>query len=160
MSDMTGIRELNEFISRTTIAYRKGAEVTVEDRDGITVVHVVGYPETPSRGVLVDVHFLNIGFTEAIAGTTAREFLDLVTVAEHGEFADMPLDTIKGGPSYISYGGWLGSQDQALRFLALGEYYRLWKVITPGVMHIEGAQADSLAGSGFVMNGGLKEPQE
>jgi hypothetical protein len=148
---------LNQVIRNYTIAYRKGEVVEEVDVGGIKVIHVTGYPETPSHGQLVDVHFLNIGFTEASADKDA--FLDALKQAlvGHGEFCDVDQHRLSGGPSYIETGAWLGSQDQALRFIALGAHYGLWDVVTPALLHITGVDADRLAGNGMVMNSGVKD---
>jgi hypothetical protein len=152
MGDTNPIDALNEILVRSTILYRKGAEVVERDAGGVHVVEVFGYPQTPSRGRLVDVHFLNVGFTEAACDRAA--FRAAISAAlGHGEFLDMDVATLQGGPSYRTLGVWLGSQEQALRYMALGAHYGLWGVITPATLHIEGEVADELAGSGFVMAG-------
>lgn len=148
---------LNEVIRDYTVAYRKGAEVTEKTVGGLKVIEVFGYPQTPSRGDLVDVHFINVGFTEASVDEQA--FLDALVQAlsGSGEFQNMDRARLASGPSYIETGAWLGSQDQALRFIALGAHYGLWDVITPATLHITGEQADMLAGGGMVMNSGIKQ---
>jgi hypothetical protein len=146
---------LCDFIRRATDAYRKGDEVTVRQSGPLRVVEISTYPETPDRGRLVDVHFLSVGFTEA-AVISKRAFLEMIYDAEIGEFADMPLPTLAGGPSYITLGGWLGSQDLALRFIALGEFIGTWEAITPGRLGVTGPKADTLAGGGLVMSSGVR----
>ena len=134
-------------IQRETIEYRKGAEV--EYKDGAT--HIYAMPPTPDRARLVDVHFINVGFTEAAADKAGFE-TDLRAAAESsGEFADVSMDRLAQGPSYIELGGWIGSQDLALRLLALGEHYGVWRVVTPEKLGMTGASADRAAGAGFVM---------
>jgi hypothetical protein len=158
---MTALQDLNAFISTATTAYRKEAEVVKEeDVNGIRVITINGYPEAPSMGELVDVGFLKIGFTDAAGEKTAEQFLDMIVNAEHGDFGDMTLERLKAGPSYIEHGGWLGSQDQALRFLALGQHYGLWKVMHPYMLGVEDeTMAQEMMGNGFVMNSGLKMPE-
>lgn len=155
MTDGHGLETLNAFIANATLAFRKGEAYEEKDVGGVKVITVNGYPEAPSRGALVDVHFLMIGFTEA-AAIDKDEFVSMIKDAEHGEFMDMSLDDLAQGPSYINTGAWLGSQDLALRFIALGSHYGLWDVVTPALLHITGAQADQMAGAGFVMNAGLR----
>jgi hypothetical protein len=65
------------------------------------------------------------------------------------------FDRLVGGPSYIEIGGELGSQDLALRLIGLGALVELWPVITPKIMGLTGKDAQDLAGSGFVMAGGI-----
>lgn len=143
---------LNEIISRYTVGYRKEAEqVRVENHGDLQVVHMTGYPEAPSHGALVDVHFIKVGFTEASADEDAfRDALKQAMVG-HGVFSDLSADEFKQGPSYITVGGWLGSQDQALRLFALIEHYGMGEVITPARLHITGEEADKMAGVGYVL---------
>lgn len=98
----------------------------------------------------VDVHFMHVGVCKACA-RNARPLLISLLV-------DWPDTRIKDGPSYIEIGGVLGDQALALRLLALGEAAGLWKVITPRTMgfgRLGDKDADSLAGRGFVMHGGM-----
>jgi hypothetical protein len=115
------------------------------------VVHITGHPEAPSRGELVDVHFIKIGFTEASAEEAA--FLDalLKAVKGQGAFCSMSLEQFAEGPSYIDVGGWLGDQEQALRLFGLIQHYGLGDVFTPATLGVEGDEADELAGRGMVM---------
>lgn len=150
---MPSTDRLNEIIRNYTVAYRKDAEVIKEkDVGNVHVVEIMGYPQAPSHGELVDVHFIKIGFTEASADQDA--FLDAFdeAVAGTGEFGVvLTKDDFHGGPSYITVGGWLGSQDQALRLFALFAHYGLGDVITPATLHMTGEQADQAAGMGLVM---------
>jgi hypothetical protein len=143
------LTELAEFVNAATIEYRKGAEV--EAKGG--AVHVYAMPETPDRGKLIDVHFINVGFTELAADQDRFKRLLLAALNGHGEYTDITPERMAGGPSYIELGAWIGSQDLALRLLALGELCELWQVITPAKLGIEGPEADQLAGGGFVMAG-------
>jgi len=155
----TALSTLNERILRETVEYRKGEELVTRELPGGTVkVHeLYAMPPSPERGELVDVHFVKVGFTEA--STDREAFLaDLkrATGPGEGEFQDMPPDALAGGPSYITIGGWPGSQDLALRLIALGVHHGVWDVITPAVLGITGQEADDLAGRGFVMCSGLR----
>lgn len=145
---MSAIHELGKFVQNATETFRKGPEV--EQRGGATHVYAMS-PASEVRTVNVDVHFVVIGFTEAAAGKA--DFIRLISDSEQGEFGAMPLDRLVQGPSFIELGGWLGSQDLALRFMALGQHYGLWTVITPATLGIEGAVADQMAGGGMVMIG-------
>jgi hypothetical protein len=148
------VQDLCRFITDATIAYRKGAEVTTTHVGDLEVITVDGYPETPSRGQPIDVHFLNIGFTEAAAIDPA-EFAKMIHEARDGVYCELSIDDLAGGPSYITLGAWLGSQDLALRFIALGAHLGLWSAVTPAAVGIEGEAADRIAGNGFVMSSGL-----
>ena len=124
------------------------------------VITVDGYPEAPLRGTLVDVHFIQVGFTERVAGVTATEFYRLIEESADGEFGTVTMDRLRQGPSYIELGAWLGSQELALCFLALGEHLGCWTVVTPATLGITGEDADRMAGAGFVMNGGVRPLDE
>ncbi|MCP4528644.1 MAG: hypothetical protein GY833_22420 [Aestuariibacter sp.] len=82
---------------------------------------------------------------EAGTGTTPIEFFDvnykgdveaaglrqLVESAREGEFGSR-VDLFDGKEhSYIELGGWIGSQDLALRLMALGCHLKIWKLLTP-----------------------------
>lgn len=151
---MTPIEQLAHDVSRCTLAYRKEVEVVkVEEVGPIRVVHINDYPEVPaSYGDLVDVHFLKIGFTEAAADQEWFESSLYQAIADHGVFADISREDWRGGPSYISVGGWIGSQDLALRLFALIKHYGLGDLITPAELHVTDPEtADALAGRGMVM---------
>lgn len=147
---------LNAVISQQTVAYRKGAEVTKREVGDIQVVEVVGYPETPSHGELVDVHFINIGFTEEAADKQALVDALKQALTGVGEFGvTIDADRMRGGPSYIETGGWLGSQDQALRLYGLMQHHGLGTVVIPESMGVIGEAADALAGRGMVFIAGF-----
>lgn len=147
------LTELAEFIRLATIEYRKGDEVEVKG----DAVHVYAMPETPERGKLIDVHFINVGFTELAADQARFKRLLLAALNGPGEYQDITVERMAGGPSYIEIGAWIGSQDLALRLLALGELCELWQVLTPAKLGITGPEADQLAGGGFVMAGPAAE---
>lgn len=65
------------------------------------------------------------------------------------------MERLRGGPSYIEIGGEIGDQGLALQLIGLGEIVGLWKAITPALMGLSGKDADEMAGSGFIMAGGL-----
>lgn len=152
---MSRIRELAKFVQDYSLVFRKGEIVAEHDTGNVHVVTVDAFPEIPSSERTIDMHFVAVGFTADALGRR-DEFLELIRESEQGEFASISLDRIKQGPSYIEYGGWLGDQTLALQFLALGELYDLWKVITPERFSVTGDDADRMAGAGFVMNSGLR----
>lgn len=156
---MTTLSDLNNYIRATTVEYRKGAEVIEhEPENGVQVTEIFNMPPTPDRGVLVDCWFINVGFTER--ATDKDEFIRLLRAAlGPGEFETITAETIIGGPSYITLGAWLGSQDQALRMLALGKFYDLWNIITPTSLFGPAQDAgqatkfDLMVGGGFILIG-------
>lgn len=150
---MTVIRDLNEVITEQTLPFRKGEEVRVEEKDGITVVTIDGFPPSPSHGKLIDLCFIQVGFSEAAADKEAFvKATKNALLPGAGEFSDMDAKTLADGPSYITLGGWLGDQTQALLFMALCEFHGLGKVLTPAALGItDQEQALELAGRGMVM---------
>lgn len=110
--------------------------------------NTICYPADSEQGI--SVHFFRVDQTEA-STLTGEELADLIRAAEKGEFMDEPVDRLAQGPSYIELGGWIGSQQIALQLLGLGTILKIWQVITPKTLSIEGKQADDMAGNGFVM---------
>lgn len=127
---------------------RKGSEV--ETKNGAT--HVFAMPHVDEAGDLkqVDLHFIVIGVRQWLMTDENRSaFVRLCdSYPEPERFA--------GGPSYIELGGVFGDQGVALMFMATGEAFGLWKVITPKSLGIAGAEADQLAGSGMVLMSGYR----
>lgn len=159
-----GIQALVDHIGKTTVEYRKGEKVTERDVGNVHVVEVYAMPPVPDKGVLVDVHFMKIGFTEAV---DKEEFIKALAEAVAGDgegyYQNINAEQFLGGPSYIAIGAWLGSQDLALRLIALVEFYGLGTVITPQVMFrdtLPEEAANEFAGRGFVMPAPNAELQE
>lgn len=150
---MMPIDELAHFITAATEAFRKGP--SIEQKRGVTHVNAMP-PVQELRTVSVDVYFFVVGFTEAAAAKD--HFIELVKNSEQGYFVDVSPERLKAGPSYIELGGWLGSQDLALRFMALIEHYRFGKVMTPSVLFgrepqndEEREKYDEIAGNGLLL---------
>lgn len=154
---MRPIEALAAVVREQTAVYRKGEVVTESDVPAdlhlgsrMHVVSIDAFPSTPERGRLIDMHFVNVGFTEAAADRDG--FLDALrkALADHGEFSDLDAATLAGGPSYIQLGGWLGDQTLALQFMALCEFHEIGKVLTPATLRLDGPMADKAAGLGWV----------
>lgn len=145
------VRLLAKIVREHTVVYRKGDIVKTNVVNGMRVVSIDAFPEAPYHGTLVDLHFVEVGFTEASADK--QGFLDALTAAipTDGEFTNLSLRDFEGGPSYITIGGWIGDQTLALQFMALCQFNEIGEVITPATLGIEGEQADLLAGRGMVM---------
>lgn len=147
------MNRLYEILAATTQQYRTGPVVTVEKREGLTVVHEYAMPhvdEAPDDVEIVDVHFIKIG----VRRDEAMKHRDELVAIIHKDF---DVDRMKGGPSYIEVAGkWVGDQGATLQLFALGQVMGLWTVITPGVLGITGDEADTMAGLGFVMVSGFK----
>jgi hypothetical protein len=140
-----------------TTMYRKGEEVVVEGP--VTHVYAMDPVDAASlEEVKIDVHFCVIGVDMAKAKEHAGGFAELL-MAWPTEAWGYPTQPLKDGPSYISVGGVLDAQDNALCMFALGEALGMWKVVTPERLHITGPDADKMAGNGFVMMSGWDPAQ-
>lgn len=97
-------------------------------------------------GHTVDVQFFKV----AVVNDPTPEDLIKVAKEQKGEFGDCdPLDGKEHG--YIELGGWLGSQDLALRFMALGTSLGVFTLFTPKML--KGLPTDlqqMMAGRGMV----------
>ena len=147
------LKKLGDIINETTQEFRVGPTVTHRRGKEISVTEVYAMPHESEAGPeleMHDTHFIKVGVNKGRAQELRRE---LVSVLEEYPQADR----LAQGPSYIEVGGVLGSQDHALRLFALGESLGLWEVITPQKMGITGADANDLAGRGFVMISGFQK---
>lgn len=105
-------------------------------------------PARPAPDHSVNVHF----FWVSRRGDPTKGALRTLLETEYPD-----LERLKAGPSYIELGGVLGDQGLALQLIGLGGLVGLWSVITPETtLRLSGAEADELAGAGFVMAGGFK----
>jgi hypothetical protein len=153
------VEELIDYVLRSTRVYRVGPRVRKEGR----IVTVDDFPPVPAEGEsegeeIIDLFFVKVGFTEAVEARTATEFYDLVVSAAEKGAGAMNVSVLRGGPSYIALGGWLGDQTLAFQYLALGAYHGLWDVVTPSTLGITGSAAMDIAGRGMVMASGLRDP--
>lgn len=156
------LRELEDYVLGSTIVYRKGDVVSHQHLSNLDVVTVDNFPALPDglRSV-VDCHFVYVGFTEGLAVRSHRQFYDKILEAEHGAYAEMTKETWAQGPSYITIGAWIGDQTTAFRFMACVQAHGLAKVIIPATLGItDETAANNMAGGGFVMLSGLKEPSD
>ncbi len=153
------MQELINYIDAATEMFRHGEVVKRSQAGGLEVVTVDAMPSAPADRELVDVHFFSVGFTEVAPTWTHRRFFDYLVNNPIGEFTNMVREQWEGGPSYITVGGWIGSQELALRLFALGETHEIWKVVIPERLGFTGADADRMAGNGLVMAAGFKEPE-
>lgn len=105
-------------------------------------------PDREPTGHSVDVHFF---WVQAKNDPKKEDFLRLLEAG----YPDM--GRLRGGPSFIEIGAAIGDQGDALKLIGLGELVGMWKVITPKVLGVMAeADANMLAGRGFVMAGGFK----
>lgn len=94
------------------------------------------------------------------------EFLKEWADGERHEFTSMTLDDLRSGQSYISLGGWLGSQSVAFMVLALGVHHGAWAIMSPySIFGIDPETASAaekktigdMIGSGFIYNSGFSD---
>jgi hypothetical protein len=143
-------------LNASTAEFRKGAEVVEEaPKGGVQVTHVYGMPhyhDAPAGMILHDLVFIKVG-VDPDAAERVRDVL------EDWLRAYPEPERIAGGPSYIELGAQLGSQDYALRLMALGAQLDLWKLITPGTFGFnnDAEEARMMAGRGMVMISGWKD---
>lgn len=155
---------IRELLDATTTMYRKGPTVQEEEVEGVSVVHVwLGVDETPDTPDenIVDVHFFNVK-VDAEEAERHRDEFHAICAAWPPDPTHMSENRLASGPSYIELGAQIGTfqgQQDALRFMALGEILGAWKVVTPARLHIEYEElANQLAGSGYVMISAYEGP--
>lgn len=156
----TPVQDFARAVLKATQGYRKGDVVTERTEGGLKVVEVYGYPPKPEHERLVDCHFIWVGGVEGNDPEHLRDLFEKALEHKQGEFGEIDYERARGGPSYIEWGGWLGSQDIALQMLGLGELLGWWEVIIPERLGFPADVADIMAGRGMVMNTRLKEPGE
>ena len=162
MSTVHPIRFLEDYVIGATTVFRKGEVVTYSETPNLAVWVIDDFPSMP-KGLTttVDCHFVDVGFTEALAGWDHQQFYDAVIAAEDGLYAAMDVETWRQGPSYITIGAWIGDQTTAFRFMACVQAHGLGHVITPATLGVtDKAAADNMAGGGMVLLSGLKNPSE
>lgn len=106
---------------------------------------------------VIDVFMFRVQFK---ADASKDEFLSVlreVTQPRAGVFNDVSPERLQDGPSYIEMGGWLGDQQRALIFMALGEHHGVWQVVTPMTLGFDRGddEAKRMAGMGMVMIAGF-----
>lgn len=146
------VQAISDLVKRTTTVYRKGAEIThngkpVEaiDLDAGGVFEVFGYEPTPEdRTGVVDMIFVDVKVTPE-ADTNDR----LAAAIGDGVFDEYGT-TMSTGPTYIHLGAELGSQELALRFMALGSSLDLFKLMTGRDLGMSEEETKELAGGGFI----------
>jgi hypothetical protein len=169
------MKTIEDILSETCSQYRKGSDLIVnghaatnEEREavgdvdkiqtipagksGVAVIEIFEMPEVANAKddeYLVDLHMLVIGVNKTKADELRPDLINWLDNYPEP-------DRLAGGPSYIELGGVMGSQDMAFELFALGEYLKLWEVITPEKLGMDGAMADMMAGMGMIMMTGYK----
>lgn len=144
--------ELLTIIRDTTTMTRKGPAVSeAVSEAGIAVMTIDAMPPTPESVAgqhHADVHFVVVVVDMEKAKAARPRLIEILSGFQDVQFAR--------GPSFITIGGALHDQGDALLLLGLGEALRLWSVITPAKMGMHGENGDRMAGSGFVMSDGFR----
>ena len=161
---MSGMRELQDALPTWVRMERHTGDpmTSVSQTGDVRVVEVMAFPEAPEDAVhgtfadtpvaRADVHFVEI--TPTADFPDREELIEAVRGAlGQGEWTPMEANDLAGGPSYITLGGWLGSQDLALMLIGAVELADIAKAITPETLGITGGLANQMAGNGFVMLG-------
>lgn len=147
-------------LAEVTQEFRKGEAVTEKVTGSVRVVDVYMMPHVSDAhpGLeMVDVWYINVGVDKTKALTRRDELVALLDEWP----TEQPLTS---GLSYITMGGELGSQDMALRLIAVGTALGFWRVVSPAFLMaspdkpggITKEKADELAGGGFVMASGYR----
>lgn len=146
------IEALNKLISETTILLRKGAVVT--RKPGVVTIQAMPHEndDLPPFTVKVDLVMVTVGVLP-IAHERRGTLVELLKRYPYPE-------RLAAGPSYIEIGGILGDQGQALALIALGHVLKLWEAITPALFGVTGAEAQKMAGMGYVMISGFKHEND
>jgi hypothetical protein len=180
MTPQERVEQVKAMLDATTTMYRPDESGVEEDVPTVGRVAVSKnaagstdvWVNTPTESELresdrievVDVHFFKVAVDKAEAEDW-RDIFNDVCLHWPPDPTYQPENRLAGGPSYIELGGQIGTfmgQQDAMRFMALGKVLGAWDVITPrslfAALHteIEDAQANAMAGSGYVMISGWK----
>ena len=85
------------------------------------------------------------------------QFIKERTAEGGGVFAEVSVDRLAEGLSYIEIGGWLGDQTDALIFMAIGAFHKAWEIISPETLGLSREEGAGLAGMGMVLTSGLSD---
>lgn len=155
---------LYQILGETTVQLRKG-EVIHGDKPLVDAINagvehdklpggVVTFDLMPHESAAapniekVDVEFMVVGVDRAAAERHKDELVSILK--EYPE-----PERLARGPSYIEVGAVIGDQGAAFQLFAVGKVLGLWRVITPSMMGFTGAEAERMAGMGFVMVSGF-----
>jgi hypothetical protein len=145
--------KLYKILKETTMQLRKGNAMKEDKTEWGRVVHLYfmqHVSEVTDKDVeFVDMHFITVGVNRPQAEKYRDELVALLKTYPN-------FERFKQGLSYIEVGGEIGDQGAAFQLFALGKVLKLWEVITPEVMGMDGEMADALAGRGFIMFSGYK----
>ena len=142
------INALFEILEDCSTEYRKGEPfIQKDDAGAVKVLEIYAMDhesQAPDGLEMVDVHFMKIGVDKAKAEARKDELIALLK--DYPKPAELMV-----GPSYIGVGATIGDQSAAFQLFAIGKVIGMWDIVTPATMGIEGAQADEMAGMGYVL---------
>lgn len=159
---MTGtLTDLIDYVQRATVVYRIGDVVKVTNSNALRAITIDAFPALPDGDTTtINCHFVEVGFTEALAELGHDEFAALIRACAAGEFTRMDDAAWAAGPSYLTVGGWIGDQTLAFQFMAACVAHGLAPgVITPARLGFTGAAGDAMAGGGLVMLAPMRLPE-
>lgn len=104
-------------------------------------------PASTAAAEATDMIFMLVG----AKGQRNEDRLRELIVGHKGDYIDK-LDDHKEH-SYLEVGAWLGSQDYALRFMALGSMWGMWQLLTPRTVMgslLDDETIKMMAGQGYI----------
>ncbi len=141
---MIDVGRLQRILNDTTAILNKGEETqTYLEYLGIheglrSSPHFPDVAEWPSQHTVVDCAFVAVGVNKDLAAEHLQAFEQIL--------AAFPNPAIlREGPSYRYFTPYVGSELNALRFLALGHALGLWSVITPADLGVPDGLRSSLS---------------
>lgn len=147
---------LHTILSETTVQLRKGEVVENKTVGNVQVTTINMMPhESEARPEIekIDLEFLVVGVNRAAAEVHRDE---LIAILNKYPLAPAGTNRLLDGPSYIEVGAVIGDQGAAFQLFALGKVLGLWEIITPRTFGAHGADAERLAGLGYIMISGFK----
>lgn len=137
-----------QILPSVTQVYRKGESITKHEVGNLQVTEIYAYPHQETKDeshTSFDLHFVTISVDPIQAQACKEQFIAWLHSYPQQE-------RLAGGPSYIEFAAVAEiDQESAFRIFALGAALDLWHIITPEFMGFDGAEADAMAGNGFIM---------
>ena len=148
---------LTAYVRESTVPYRKGEVVEAKaDIGTLTVVTIDDFPALPTGSSPPwTCHFVNVGFTEALASHEPPGVLRAGHRRPHGRLPDMAPETTGSGPSYIESAAGSVTRPTPSRFMACCQAHGLGDVITPAGCTSSPGGRDLMAGNGYILLSGL-----
>lgn len=97
-------------------------------------------------GHTVDMVFFKVAAKDA---PSVEDFKALTAAARDGSFSAVnPLDGLEH--NYLELGAWIGDQGLAMLYMALGVNLGIFKLLSPAMLGLEGAEALQFASMGML----------